>query len=115
MAPIIVPQANGVFDAESSSGSTSTQAASLLMSTEAGAETLSIVDNTPGEHGLEACKILAQRFDSASAPAQANLNSMSRTFNKPPKGKVDNIEFLIGTSEDIFRRQDEEDRPAGID
>lgn len=50
--------------------------ANLLMSTESGTQTHSIVDNLPGESGLEGWKALVQQFDPASA--HANLNLMSR-------------------------------------
>lgn len=57
--------------------------ASLPMSAEAGTLAHSIVDNTPGEHGLEAWRRLVQRFDPASA--HGNLKLMSKTL-KPPGG-----------------------------
>lgn len=46
------------------------------------------------------------------ALAQANLNLMNRIL-KPPKGRDDNISFMIEPWEDTVRRQDERTgRPA---
>lgn len=78
--------------------------ASLLMCAEAGAASLSIVDNTPLGNGLEAWRRLVHRFDPASA--LANLRLMNNIL-KHPKGRVDNIIFLVDKWEDMVRPQDD--------
>lgn len=68
--------------------------ASLLMSTESGTEAHSIVDSTPGEHGLEVCRKLVQRFGPASAHATFNL--MCHNL-KTPKGNGGEFHRLLVT------------------
>lgn len=58
----ISPEASGVADAPRLAQRIY---ASLLMSTEAGTEAHSIVDNAPGENGLDAWPRSAQRLDPA--------------------------------------------------
>lgn len=47
--------------------------------------------------------IFARRFDPALS--QASLKPMSR-MAKPPKGKLENVSFLIEKSEETVKRQD---------
>lgn len=80
-APASVPETIGIGDA-SRFGQVY---ASLLMSTDTGTEAHSIVDNMPGDIGLEAWRRLAHRFDPASTQTNMNL------ILKPTKGRIDNI------------------------
>lgn len=86
-AAIIIPESSNVVGAPRLAQHVY---ASLIMSTKAGTETDSIVNNTPGDNGREAWRRLVQRLD-------------------PPNGTIDTVSFLIKECEGMLRRY----RPTG--
>ena len=77
--------------------------ASLNIYTEDGTEARTIVDNTPGDNGAEAWRLLAKRFDPAT---EGNNISLMNQILQPPKGKIDNITYLIEKWEELVQRQE---------